>query len=224
MSARHLTQGKEIAMTRSVNLAGIGAAAVLFLGLALIAMHAIQPGLDPATHYVSEYAHGPFGWLVMVAYVAAGAGVLGIAWSAGTTLSGTRSVALAICLALVGVGLIATGVTRIDLPAADGSVVSTASGMAHELAGYVLFLGLIPGVFLVAATFRRDPRLSSAALPAWMFAGSIVITFVVAVMSQSLDLIGVGQRIFLATWIAWLLFVAFHLLRAGRTHPREIEA
>jgi hypothetical protein len=211
-------------MTRSVNLASIGAAAVLFLGLTLIAMHAIQAGLDPATHYVSEYTHGRFGWLVMVAYVAAGAGVLGVAWSAGSVLSGTRSLALAICLALVGVGLIASGVTRIDLPAADGSVASTASGMAHELAGYVLFLGLIPGAFLVAATFRRDPRLSSAALPAWIFAGSIVITFVVAVMSLSLDLIGVGQRIFLATWIAWLVFVALQLSSAERPHPESIEA
>jgi hypothetical protein len=224
MSARHPTPDKEIAMTRSVNLASIGAAAVLFLGLALIAMHAIQPGLDPATHYVSEYAHGQFGWLVMIAYVAAGAGVLGIAWAAGTTLSGTRSLALALCLALVGVGLIATGVTRIDLPAADGSVASTASGLAHQLAGYVLFLGLIPGAFLVAATFRRDPRLSGAALPAWIFAGSIVITFIVAVMSLSLDLIGVGQRIFLATWIAWLVFVALHLARAERPHPKSIGA
>lgn len=211
-------------MTRSATLAGIGAASVIYLVLTLIAMHAIQPGLNPATHYVSEYAHGPFGWLVMVAYVAAGAGVLGMAWSAGSVLSGTRSLALAICLALVGVGLIATGVTRIDLPAADGSVASTASGMAHELAGYVLLLGLIPGAFLVAATFRRDPRLSSAALPAWIFAGSIVITFVVAVMSLSLDLIGVGQRIFLTTWIAWLIFVALQLYRAERPHPRSIEA
>ena len=211
-------------MTRSVNLAGIGAAAVLFLGLALIAMHAIQPNLDPTTHYVSEYAHGQFGWLVMVAYVAAGAGVLGIAWAAGTRLSGARSVAVAICLVLVGVGLIATGVTRIDLPAADGSVSSTASGMAHELAGYVMFLGMLPGAFLLAATFRRDPRLSTAALPAWIFAGSIVITFVVAVMSQSLDLIGVGQRIFLTTWIAWLIFVALQLSSVERPHSTPIEA
>lgn len=211
-------------MIRSVNLASIGAAAVLFLGLTLIAMHAIQPELDPATHYVSEYAHGRFGSLVMVAYVAAGAGVLGMAWSAGSVLSGTRSLALAICLALVGIGLIATGVTRIDLPAANGSVASTASGMAHELAGYVLFVGMIPGAFLVAATFRRDPRLSSAALPAWIFAGSIVIAFVVAVMSQSLDLIGVGQRIFLTTWIGWLIFVALQLSRAERPHPEAIEA
>jgi len=210
-------------MTRSVNLASIGAAAVLFLGLALIAMHAIQPGLNPATHYVSEYAHGRLGWLVMVAYVAAGAGVLGMAWSAGSVLSGTRSLALAICLALVGVGLIATGVTRIDLPAADGSAASTASGMAHDLAGYVLLLGLIPGAFLVAATFRRDPRLSSAALPAWIFAASIVVTFVVAVMSLSLDLIGVGQRIFLATWIAWLVFVALQLSSAKGLGPGSIE-
>jgi hypothetical protein len=224
MTARHPTPDNEIAVIRSVNFASIGAAAVLVLGLTLIAMHAIQPGLDPATQYVSEYAHGPFGWLVMVAYVAAGLGVLAIAWAARTTLSGTRTLALAICLALVGVGLIATGVTRIDLPAADGSVASTASGMAHELAGYVLFLGLIPGASLVAATFRRDPRLSSAALPAWIFAGSIVITFIVAVMSLSLDLIGVGQRIFLATWIAWLIFVALHLSRAERPHPRSIEA
>jgi hypothetical protein len=125
-------------------------------------------------------------------------------------------VALAICLALVGVGLIALGVTRIDLPAADGSVTSTASGMAHELAGYVGLLGLIPGVFLVAATFRRDSRLSSAALPAWIFAASIVIIFGVAVMSPSLDLIGVGQRIFLTTWLAWLIFVAFQLSSAKR--------
>ena len=211
-------------MSRSVNLASIGAAAVLFLGLALIAMHAIQPGLNPATHYVSEYAHGQFGWLVMVAYIAAGAGVLSIAWSAGTKLSGKRSVALALCLALVGVGLIATGVTRIDLPAADGSVASTASGMAHELAGYVVFLGMLPGAVLVAATFRRDPRLSSAALLAWIFAGSIVVTFVIAVMSQSVDLIGVGQRIFLTTWVAWLIFVALQLSSAERPQPGAIEA
>ena len=224
MTAHHPTEDKEIAMTRSVNLASIGAAAVLFLGLTLIAMHAIQPGLNPATHYVSEYAHGQFGWLVMVAYVAAGAGVLGMAWSAGSVLSGTRSLALAICLALVGLGLIASGVTRIDLPAADGSVASTASGMAHELAGYVLFLGMIPGAFLVAATFRRDPRLSSAALPAWIFAGGIVVTFVIAVMSLSLDLIGLGQRIFLATWVAWLIFVALQLSSAERPQPSSIEA
>jgi hypothetical protein len=71
----------------------------------------------------------------------------------------------------------------------------------------------------VAATFRRDSRLSSAALPAWIFAASIVVTFVFAVMSQSLDLIGVGQRIFLTTWLAWLLFVAFQLSSAER--PRS---
>ena len=41
-----------------------------------VAMHAIQPGLNPATHYVSEYAHGRFGWLVMVAYVAAGEAIV----------------------------------------------------------------------------------------------------------------------------------------------------
>jgi hypothetical protein len=219
MTTPDSTQPKEIAMTRSITLAGIGAASVTYLVLTLIAMHAIQPGLNPATHYVSEYAHGQLGGLVMVAYVAAGLGVLALAWTARSILSGTRSLALAACLAVVGVGLIATGVTRIDVPGADGSVVSSASGMAHELAGYVLLMGLIPAAFLVAATFRRDPRLSSAARPAWIFAGAIIIAFIVAVMSLSLDLIGVGQRIFLATWLAWLIFVAFQLSSAERPAP-----
>jgi hypothetical protein len=37
-------------------------------------------------------------------------------------------------------------------------------------------------------------------------------------MSLSLDLVGVGQRIFLTTWLAWLIFVAFQLSSAERPH------
>jgi hypothetical protein len=68
----------------------------------------------------------------------------------------------------------------------------------------------------VAGAFGNDPRLSSAARRAWIFAVAIVVALVVAVMSQSLDLAGVGQRIFLATLITWLIFVALQLSRVER--------
>jgi len=204
-------------MTRTNTLAGVGAAAALYLAATLLVMHAIQPDLNPATHYVSEYAHGDLGWLVMAGYVVAAVGALAIAWSALSTLSGRWAVASAACLALVGLGLVATGLTRIDVAQADGTVVSTASGMAHELAGYVMFLGLIPGAFILSGAFRRDPLLVRATFAARLFAWGLVITFVLAIMVfQRLELVGVGQRVFLVTWLSWLVFVALELRMAGR--------
>jgi hypothetical protein len=199
-------------MTRSFPLASLSVAAVLYLAATLLVMHAIQPELNPATHYVSEYAHGQLGWLVMVGYVVAGAGGLALAWRARSALSGRWALASATCLAIVGLGLIATGLTRIDVAQADGLVISTASGQAHELAGYVIFLGMIPGAFILSGAFRRDPRLARAAFAARLFAWGLVIALLVAVVVfQRLELVGVGQRIFLATWLSWLIFVGLQL-------------
>ncbi|HEX9738349.1 MAG TPA: DUF998 domain-containing protein [Candidatus Limnocylindria bacterium] len=205
-------------MNRSIPLASVGAAAVLYLAATLLVMHVIQPQLNPATHYVSEYAHGQLGWLLMVGYLMAGAGVLALAWRARSALPGRWALASAVCLALVSLGLIASGLTRIDVAQADGTVVSTASGMAHELAGYVMFLGLIPGAFILSGAFRRDPRLGGASFAARLFAWGLVITLVVAIaVFQRLELVGVGQRIFLAAWLSWLMFVGLQLRLVERT-------
>jgi hypothetical protein len=204
-------------MTRTNTLAGVGAAAVLYLAATLLVMHVIQPQMNPGTHYVSEYAHGEFGWLVMAGYVVAGLGALAIAGSALSTLSGRWSPAVAVCLGLVGLGLVASGLTRIDVAQANGTVVSTASGMAHELAGYVMFLGLIPGAFILSGAFRRDPRLVGASFAARLFAWGLVITLVLAIaVFQRVELVGVGQRVFLVAWQSWLVFVALQLWMAGR--------
>jgi hypothetical protein len=40
----------------TITLAGIGATSVIYLAVTLVLMHVIQPGLNPAKHYVSEYA------------------------------------------------------------------------------------------------------------------------------------------------------------------------
>lgn len=95
-------------------------------------------------------------------------------------------------------------------------MIPTVSGTVHELIGYVTFVGLLPASFLVAGAFGNDPRLSGAARRAWIFAVAIVVALVAAVMSQSLDLAGVGQCIFLVTLIAWLIFVALQLSRVER--------
>ena len=142
--------------------------------------------------------------------------MLALAWRARSALFGRWALASAVCLALVGLGLIATGLTRIDVAQADGSAASTASGMAHELAGYVVFLGMIPGAFALSGAFRRDPRLARAAFAARLFAWGLVIALVLAVAFQRLEMVGFGQRLFLAVWLSWLIFVGLQLRTAGR--------
>lgn len=198
-------------MQRSIPFADAGTASALFLAAVVLAMHVVQPEVNPATRFVSEYAHGPFGWLVSVAYLGAGLGTLALAWALHAASPGRWAVAAAIGTAVVGLGLVATGATRIDLASADGSIASTASGSIHELAGYVVVLGLIPAGFVLSGAFRREARLASAAGPALLLAWLLVLNFGIAIASQSLDLTGVGQRVFLGSWVAWLIFVGLRL-------------
>jgi hypothetical protein len=185
--------------------ARIGAVAAIYLALTLAAMHAVQPGLDPMQHYVSEYAYGSFGAWLQVGYVVAGAGVLLLAASVATWLAGSRWAAVtAASLVLVAAGLAATGITRIDVPV--GGDAATTSGTVHELAGYVAILGLLVGGFSLPAALGRAgrDRLAVAARRyAWVVVGAVVGTIVL----QRLNLVGLGQRIFLAgalSWLAWI--------------------
>jgi len=200
--------------------ARIGALAVVVLALTLAAMHAVQPDLDPMRHYVSEYAYGPFGGWLQVGYVVAAAGALLLALSVAAWLPGPRWTAIvAASLVLVAVGLAATGLTRIDVPV-DGNV-STTSGTFHELAGYVAILGLLVGGFGLAAALGRADRDRLAGV-AWRYAGIVVVAVVATIVLQRLDLVGLGQRIFLAVALSWLVWVGMQA--GGRTEQAEPRA
>jgi hypothetical protein len=63
---------------RTIGLVAIGGVAVF--GLTVVALHVLQPGLDPLEEAVSYYVHGSFGWLLTVGLLALGIGSLGIAF------------------------------------------------------------------------------------------------------------------------------------------------
>jgi hypothetical protein len=201
-------------MNRTTWLAWLGAAGATYLALTLGLMHVIQPELSPQDHFVSEYAHGSFGWLVMVGYVTAGIGCLSLAWAARSALRAGKLAALvAGCLVLVGIGLVGTGLTRIDLATGDRSA-GTVSGQLHELVGYVAILGLVAGGFLVAAALRRDARTSGNGI-AWAWACAIVLAVVLTILARGLEMVGIGQRIFLGVSLSWLVWLGLELARLG---------
>lgn len=203
--------------TRGSTLAAvIGTGAVAFLMIVLVAMHLIQPELSPIDHFVSEYAYGRLGWLVPWSYVLAGAGTLLMVWSLLARLGRTGwAVASAGCLAVIGVGLVGTGLTRIDLAGADGALVVTGSGRLHELAGYVAILGLVAGSFVVPAAFRRDPDMANGTATLSLFRWGLLAGLVGVVLAQRLGSTGLGQRAFLAVALSWLIVVGVQLAGAG---------
>lgn len=113
-----------------------------------------RPGYSPARHPVSALALGSRGWIQTANFVLCGAavtgGALGLIFSAGQLLLG-------IALSLFGMGLVASGVFRMDpmrsyppgTPPGDPEHFTTRH-LLHDYAGAVVFFGL-PVVAVVAA-------------------------------------------------------------------------
>jgi uncharacterized membrane protein len=196
--------------------AGLGTGAVALLMIVLVSMHLVQPQLGVVGHFVSEYAYGRLGWLVPWSYVLAGCGTLLMVWPLMAQM-GREGWALASagCLTVIGLGLIGTGSTRIDLAGAGGVLVPTSSGQLHELAGYVAIVGLVAGSFVIPAAFRRDPQMANGTSTLEMFKWGLLAGLIGVLLARQLGSIGLGQRVFLAAALSWLVVVGVQLAGVG---------
>ena len=192
--------------------ARVGTIAVGALPVVLVVMHFIQPGLGPVDHFVSEYAHGRFGWMVVLGYVLAGSGTILFVWPLIPRYGkGAWALASAVCLVVVGIGLIATGLTRIDVAGPGGLAISTNSGQLHELASYIAILGLVAGAFVIPATARRDSARSDGMSTLRWFRWLLLASLIVVLLARPLGIVGLGQRLFLIVALSWLVLVGLHL-------------
>ena len=120
--------------------------------VAILALHLLQPKLNPAQHTISEYALGSYGWLMRSAFFALGVGTL--ATAAAMRLKAGPSVRRSIGLLLLGgaaLGLfIDTGYNtdRLRVPA-------TADGMVHGVGTWILALTLPVAALVLGSYFAR---------------------------------------------------------------------
>ena len=113
----------------------IGGCAVLgVLGFlaAVIAEHAIDPSLDPATHQISEYVHGPAG-AMMTAGFAAWAISLAASGALASLRLRARWVAAALALAAIGMLITACFATQTIAGRLPPGVSLTWSGRLHDI-------------------------------------------------------------------------------------------
>src|SRR3712207_9414728 len=70
------TAGPVTGVSRAAALASFAGTAIFVVLLA--ALHFIKPGLDPSWHFISEYAIGDYGWVMVLAFLSLALGYVSL--------------------------------------------------------------------------------------------------------------------------------------------------
>jgi Protein of unknown function (DUF998) len=189
----------------------------------LAALHFIKPELDPSWHFISEYAIGDYGWIMVLAF-------LSLAFSYVSLFSALRSqlqtIAGRIGLALLLVS--ALGLTIAAIFTTDPITVSenavTTEGTLHNFGG-TLGIAMPFAAVLVGWKLARDPAWSSARRPLLWATGLALVAFLASFVSLGVMvsqsggefgpdvLVGWPNRIEIIAYSVWLMVVARQAIR-----------
>ena len=191
----------------------IGVAGVAYFVATFVVLHFVQWGLNPAQHFISEYALGRLGWLVTLAFLVVGVGTLALARGLHRSFEPGELVATPVALiTIAGISFIVLGIFKIDPLLEDGTTAYTPAGIAHLLAGLVLFLGLVVGAFVLRGVFAGDARwwgLEEATLR--LALGMLVASVVMVAVPQ--QMVGLAQRAVVAIMLTWLAVLGWWMHR-----------
>lgn len=188
---------------RARSLAGLAIGGFAVYIAVTLAFLLLRPDLDPLRRVMSNYAVGPDGALMGVAFIASGAAALAMAILVLGVRARDRWARLgARLIALAGIGLFVAALFPTDVNPADTPVTQT--GTIHVAAGIVTFLSLTVGcVALSHLAWRRPAATLAVAI--------VVIAFIAFFVGVALDLRGAGQRLFVYTAFVWLAAAAYQL-------------
>jgi hypothetical protein len=177
---------------------------VLIFTVLVIVLHVLRPDLNPLSHTVSEYAIGPYGYLMTIAFIARGLGELCLVAGLvlGTIHSG-RSWAGLVLLALATVCSLLVAIF-------PGDIHNTSVLVVHSLGAFVGFVSLAVAAIVWSQRFRKDSYWRSSAL-ASLVLGLLILLSVVGMVIGSANLIGLFERILELCIIGWLCLVALRL-------------
>lgn len=187
----------------TLTLAGLATWPVL-----VVLLHVIQRGsYNPASQAVSELALGRAGWLMAVAFPAAGLGILG--FSALIRRTDPGAVAVPVLGIISAIATMLAAVFR-----ADPENGTTAHGTIHQLLGVVSFVTLVAAMFVCARRFRRVDLWRRWAVPSLVWGIAGIATFLLVPTNLlGEDHFGVAQRIFLTVWLSWPITLAVYARR-----------
>ena len=212
------------AATKPVTAVSRTAARLSFAGAAtfvvlLAALHFIKPELDPSWHFISEYAIGRHGWMMVLAFLSLAVSYVSLLVAIRSQL---RTIAGRIGLVLLLVS--ALGLTIAAVFTTDPITVSedtvTTEGTLHNLGG-TLGIAMPFAAALIGWKLARNPAWSSAKRPILWVTGLALVAFLVSFVSLGVMvsqsggkfgpdvLAGWPNRIETLAYCVWLMSVAW---------------
>jgi Protein of unknown function (DUF998) len=199
----------------------------------LAALHFIKPELDPSWHFISEYAIGRYGWIMVLAFLSLALGYASLFFALRSQL---RTIAGRIGLTLLLVS--ALGLTIAAIFTTDPITVSenavTTEGTLHNFGG-TLGIAMPFAAALIGWKLARNPAWSLAKRPLLWATGLALVAFVVSFVSVAVMvsrskgefgpdvLVGWPNRIEIVAYSVWLMVVARQaiLVRTQRRFTEE---
>ena len=194
---------------------------IAYFALIIVALHFLRPDLNPLSTPTSEYAVGPYGFLMTSAFfsmsLASFALVIGLYQGVS---QGARSRFGLALLGIWAVGVLIAMIFPIDPEGAP----PTTSGTIHGINGPLAFLSLTAGTILVSRRFKQDekwrPLHRTALILSLVMLAVFIATFVNIATGSGFA--GLCQRIFLAAFVTWFFLTATRLrsIATGSVQPR----
>jgi hypothetical protein len=199
------------------------AGAILVLIL-VVALHLLRPDYNPLRNFLSEYAVGPFGFLLTAAvYVLAATFLMLLV---GLRLSVRPSAILTASCVLLGVviislcGVAVFPIHFVVIPL-DGSPPNRAAVLAaltwtdiiHGLSSALFFASFFAVSLTLPSAYKRDEKWRSFSHPA-LFLGFLFLAFFVGLVLAPFYLRGLAQRGMGFVILIWLLLTGLRLRQA----------
>lgn len=121
--------------------------AVTLSSIFILALHLLRPDLAPSWRMLSEYANGPYGWMMKVAFWLMALGNLALAFALHPHAGSVLGIVGVVLHVIVGLALVGAGLFDMD-PITISSEAATRDGKLHGLASIIG----VPGQVLAALT------------------------------------------------------------------------
>jgi hypothetical protein len=213
------------AISRTAALLSFASAATFVVLLA--ALHGIKPGLDPSWHFISEYAIGDYGWIMVLAFLSLASSYVALFVAIRSQiLTVVGRIGLAFLL-VSAAGLIIAAVFTTD-PITVSKDAATTEGSLHKLGG-TLDLAMPFAAALIGWKLTRNPAWSSAKRPLLWATGLALVAFLVSFVSVGVMvsqsggkfgsdvLVGWPNRIEIVAYSVWLMVAAWQAIRVRDT-------
>lgn len=190
---------------------------LLFI-VACLFLNLIRTDYNPLTHPMSDYAVGRWGFIMSLAFMLFGSGLIALVivmYFIGprSTLAKVALVFLSIC----GIGLFAAAFFRTDLPGAE----PTTSGQIHIIDAIINLLSITIGSFLLSVSFRGDKTWRPFYKLSFLLASLIILAFLGWFFSPD-RIYGLANKIFAISLTFWVIFTARYSSIILRDYSKKI--